>query len=154
MPLPKSGWIFIVPHLHIPQMAKTDARCGKCQFSRICFHDKTNKLIWRMEQLHYFPWQQQRFWGAFGILEYGTHWSQRQLSQKKQWGVNMCVFVCVCRQDAGTSYSKCFSPFKHYWRLLVKCHSHFIHCRETQEENERKRFHVPFLHLLQKVPPS
>ena len=26
-------------------MAKTDARYGKCQFSKICFHDKTNKAI-------------------------------------------------------------------------------------------------------------
>lgn len=26
-------------------MAKTDARYGKCQFSKICFRDKTNKAI-------------------------------------------------------------------------------------------------------------
>lgn len=26
-------------------MAKTDARYGKCQFSKICLHDKTNKAI-------------------------------------------------------------------------------------------------------------
>lgn len=33
--------------LHSPQMAKTDARYGKCQFSKICFRDKTNKAIQR-----------------------------------------------------------------------------------------------------------
>lgn len=31
--------------LHSLQMAKTDARYGKCQFSKICFRDKTNKAI-------------------------------------------------------------------------------------------------------------
>lgn len=34
-------------HLHSLQMAKTDARYGKCQFSKICFRDKTNKAIQR-----------------------------------------------------------------------------------------------------------
>lgn len=31
--------------LHSLQMAETDARYGKCQFSKICFRDKTNKAI-------------------------------------------------------------------------------------------------------------
>lgn len=61
--------------LHSPQMAKPDARYGKCQFSKICFRDKTNKAI-----------QQD---GAAQSLQAGP------------LGGGVCTSARACEQDSG-----------------------------------------------------